>query len=313
MNQRKKNIKLIIVLSVLVCLTLLVYFIDLEPNDEFEKKKFTLDQNTVITSVYISGNGIDNKLEYVGGQWEINSRFIIDNGMRDVFFAVLSQVEIRRPVPSAQKDSIATSLHANGLKVTILNNGEIIRVYYVGGDEDQFVTYFMMEGEEEVYIMQIPGYLSYIAGIYHVPENDWRDRYIWPVDWSRLKTMRLEFYENTGAVLEFEYLDNFISIVGVEPMDTASVMNYLQNIAELQANTFLEPGSKYSQFAIEENRFVQIKIEQIANDNYNLDIYRIPGNTNFYLGVLNTSQEALFHRRNIDDLQKTKAYFLPKE
>lgn len=309
MNQRNKNIKLLIVLMATLSLTLLVYFTGLKSNDDFEKKKFTLDQNTVITSVYISGKGVENKLEYIGGQWEINSRYIIDDGMRDVFFSVLSQVEIRRPVPSIQKDSLANSLTRNGLKVTISNNGEIVRVYYVGGDEDLFVTYFMMEGEDEVYIMMIPGYLSYIAGIYHVSENDWRDRFIWPVNWSRLKSMHLEFNKSASEALDFIYLENFISVVGVEVMDTALVMNYLQDIAELQANSFIDSGNQYVQFAEEENHFAKIEIEQIANDNYTLDLYRIPDNNNFYLGVLNTTQYALFHRRDIDDLQKIKADF----
>ncbi len=295
-------------------LTTLVYFTGLVSNHvSFDKKKFTLDENTIITSVYIAGEGIDNKLEYVDGLWEINSRYAIDNGMRDVFFAVLSQVEIRRPVPLTQKDSIADALKANGLKVTIQNNSELVKAYFVGGDEERFITYFIMDGDDDPYIMQIPGYLSFIAGIYDASENDWRDRFIWPVDWSRLKALKVVYENGAKKDLDFKYRDNFIAVVGVNTMDTSAVMDYLQGVANLQAYSFLEQENKYSEWAVPENKMIRIEIEQIANNNYKLDLYRIPDDENFYLGILNGTEGMLFQRPDIDILMKIKEDFILRE
>jgi hypothetical protein len=170
-----------------------------------------------------------------------------------------------------------------------------------------------MDGDDDTYIMQIPGYLSYIAGIYDASENDWRDRFIWPVDWSRLKALKVVYENGANKDLDFSYQDNFIAVVGVNTMDTSAVMDYLQGLANLQAYSFLEQENKYNQWVVPENKLIRIEIEQIANNNYKLDLYRIPDDENFYFGILNETERILFQQPDIDILMKIKEDFILRE
>ncbi len=309
MNQKRKNIQLMIILVCLIIITGSLYVAG-NNNDKlsFDKQLFTLGENTVITTVQLDNNQTPIQLEYVGGIWEVNGKYPIDENMRDVFFAVLSTVEARRPVSEIQKDSIATFLRNEGTQVTISNDGVKVMSYVVGGDKDQFLTYFMDPADSKPYLMQIPGYLSFIAGIFEVSENDWRERYIWPMDWSRLKTFSITFSESEPLV--FKYGSNFIHVSGIDQMDTAAVMDFLQYSANLQAISFLGKDSSYNY--VISKPFAQFRVEEIANRNYSLDVYEIP-NSKQVLGILNGSEKALFSKKNIEYMMKEKEDFISKQ
>ena len=277
-------------------------------NLSFDKQLFTLGENTVITSVLLKRQEGQVQLEYVGGVWEVNGKFPIDESMRDVFFAVLSTIEVRRPVAANQKDSIADYLRNQGTQVNITNNGVEVMSYYVGGDKNQYLTYFMDPTQSDPFLMQIPGYLSFIAGIFDVSENDWRERYIWPMDWSRLKSFSVTFLKSEPLL--FEYGSNFIHVSGIDQMDTASVMDYLQYAANLQAITFLGNDTSYDHLIKEP--FAAFKVEEIANNSYTLDVHDIPDSQQV-LGILNGVEKALFSRKNVEYMLKHKEDFQSKE
>jgi hypothetical protein len=297
---------------ILFCLIIITGSLYVAGNSEnklsFDKQLFTLGENMVITSVLLNRKEGQVQLEYVGGLWEVNGKFPIDESMRDVFFAVLSTIEVRRPVAANQKDSIANYLRNQGTQVNITNNGVEVMSYIVGGDKDQYLTYFMDPTLAEPYLMQIPGYLSFIAGIFDVSENDWRERYIWPMDWSRLKSFSVT-YTNAEPLL-FEYGTNFIHVSGVDQMDTAAVMDFLQYSANLQAITFLGNDTSYNHLISEP--YAAFKVEEIANRSYTLDVHDIPGSQQV-LGILNGVEKALFPRKNVEYMLKQKEDFQSKE
>ncbi len=305
LNQRKKNIRLLITLAGLIILTSVSWYLGRSKGRAtFDKFIFTLGENRVITTVKLTNDNQVNLLEYLGGIWEVNGRHQVDESMRDVFFAVLSTVQVHRPVSDLQKDSIATFLEMKGTKIEISNNGVPVVSYLVGGNKEKFLTYFMFEEERIPYQMQIPGYLSYISGIYEVSESDWRERYIWSMDWSRLKTFSIEA-ENMDPLV-FEYKNNFIGVQGVEKMDTVRVMDFLQYAANLQANTFLNESDYLD---ISDEPFVRIRVTEIANRNYSLDLYKINNDDQQVLGILNGDERALFQLKSIEYLLKIKDDF----
>jgi len=308
LNQKKKNIKLLGILLALIFLSVFVFLVGNNDQAAIEKNIFTLGENTVITTVILKKQSKEIQLEYLGGAWEVNSKYPMDESMRDVFFAVLSSIEVRRPVSKLQKDSIASFLEDEGTYVSITNNGQEVMSYLVGGNKDQFLTYFMLPDETQPYLMQIPGYLSFIAGIYEVSENDWRERYIWPMDWSRLKLFTII---TPGKELVFEYVRNFIQVRGVEQMDTAAVMDFLQFSANLQAIKFLGQDTAYNNY-LENKPYAQFRVQEIADRNYSLDIFEISDKKQF-IGIINGSEKALFAKKDVQYLLKEKEEFMNVE
>jgi len=297
LNQRGKNIRQLIYLAVLLSITVLVAIVGRDRTGvDYDKKKFTLNENTVITTVILEGNDFTNRFEYRNRDWQVNDTLLIDEGMRDVFFALLSRIEVQRPASNLEKDSIAQYLRTNGVKVTILNNSDTIKRYLTGGNGDRFQTYFMDLDEDQPYLVHIPGYQSFIAGIFQASQNDWRNRYIWDIDWSSLKKLKVVSPDRKQDSLVFEYRNNFIGMSGVESLDTAAMMDYLENIAFLQTNKFLRPGEipVYDEAVSVSSPVVFVEVEQIGNRFFSLGLYPQPEGKQYIPGILNNEQLVLF-------------------
>ena len=297
MNQRKKNIRQLIYLVILLVTTTLVVIIGNDHTGiDYNKKMFTLDENAVITTVILDGKDFTNRFEYLNRVWLVNDTFLIDEGMRDVFFALLSRVEVQRPVSTLEKDSIAQYLRSEGVQVTVLNNGDTIKTYLTGGNENKFQSYFMDIDEQQPYLVHIPGYQSFIAGIFKASQNDWRTRYIWDIDWSSLKKLRVISPRDNNDSLVFEYDNNFIGMKGINKIDTANMMGYLENLAYLQTNKYLEKGEieVYDQVTTTEAPLAVIEVEQIGNRFASLKLFPQPEGKQYIPGILNEKQLLLF-------------------
>jgi hypothetical protein len=271
---------------------------------DYDKNKFTLDENSVITTVILEGNGFNNRFEYFNGAWEVNGKYLIDQGMRDVFFAMLSRTEVKRPVARSERDSIVSFLRREGVKVSILNNADTIKTYIAGGDKNRFLSYFMSPEEDEPYLVQIPGYQSYLAGIFMVEENDWRSRFIWDIDWSSLKTLTVD-YDQGKERLEFEYEDNFMGLEGINNLDTANMMGYLEYIAYLQTDKYLKEGEIpiYDRMIESGEPIMTIDVEQIGNRKSTLILYPRPEGKQYIPGVLNHEQLVLFQPAALENMK----------
>lgn len=309
MIQRKRNIQQLTYFAVLASIIVLLALFGGE-NDgvDFDKHKFILDENEVITTVVLEGGGTRNKFEYLNGAWEVNDTYLLDQGMRDVFFAVLSQVEVKRPVAASEKDSLATFLKNTGVKVSIYNSGVEVKSYLAGGNEEQFRTYFMDVEEGQPYLMHIPGYQSYIAGIFEARESDWRSRFIWDIDWTSLKKLTVKFGEK---VTVFEYKDNFMAVEGVARLDTASMMSYLEEVAFLQTDKYLEPGEieAYEEIIRADNPIASLQVEQIGDRHSSLLLFERPKQKQYIPGLLNNQQMLLFQPTLLENLKKTPKDF----
>jgi len=311
LNQRRKNIRQFTYLAILISITVVVVVVKVNRDGfDYDKQKFTLDENTIITTVILKGKDFSNRFEYLNGAWQVNNKYLLDTDMRDVFFAVLSRVEVKRPVSVTERDSIASTLEENGVWVGILNNADTIDAYFAGGDEGLFQSYFMSSDDKQPYLVHIPGYHSYLAGIFSASENDWRSRFIWEIDWTTLKKLTIDIKEETQPLV-FEYKNNFIGVDGIDKLDTASMMEYLESIANLQTDKYLHPGEipVYNQIIETSDPEVVISVEQIGDRKSSLFLYPRPEGKQYYPGVLNNDQLLLFQPQILQNILARSADF----
>src|SRR5688572_17083538 len=177
--QEKRNKRLAILLVVLLGTTASVYwFGKSESGYEVDPAIFKqVDLNTVDEVVLESPSGkID--LKYEGAKWKVNKTFNANPERINVLFATLQQAEAKRPVALSLQDSLTTVLQKSGVKVTLRTAGETNEVFYAGGNESKNQAYFVMENTTVPYVVTIPGYRVYVAGIFELAESEWRDKYV---------------------------------------------------------------------------------------------------------------------------------------
>ena len=207
-----------------------------------DRKLFQLDTQQEITDVYLKGGDIDNHFSYKNGRWHLNDTLFLDQSMRDVFFSVISQVEIRKPVPLSKADSLSNLLSKEGILVSIKFGEELINEYRVLGNQAKEITWMMLEEDGLPYHVHLPGYQSYVAGIFEVPVQDWRSRFVFNANFALLTKIEVE-YPAANDKLTLEYKDQFFSIPGIET-DSLKITQFLDQLAYLQADRFLDQQSE---------------------------------------------------------------------
>jgi hypothetical protein len=306
--QKQKNIILLFALSfTAITIALLPFFLGTNQGQNLDKKQFTLNQETVITDVILKSDSNTNKLSYINGVWKVNSDFDLDLNMRDVFFSVLSQMEIRRAVSSSQNDSILSLIKNQGVEVTILNNQNIIKKYLIWGDKERQVSY-ISTGLEESFLIHIPGYKSYVAGIFEVPESDWRSRRVFSALFTNLNTLKI-IYPNEE--IEFRYKDRFFEIVGMNA-DSTQLIESLENLLFLQTDKYLLP-TEYVNYSPQnfgnDNTIVNVQVSKLSGASEKLSIFNTKLESPYYLGITADSTYCLFDKKRINRLLVKKSDF----
>jgi len=204
-------------------------------------------------------------------------------------------------------------LKSRGIKVSIQNGQEMIREFLVGGDSQKTNTYFMSTVDDVPYIMVIPGYQSYIAGIFEVKENDWRNRFILSVNWTNLKTVQIDYLNDSDKHFEMRYTDDFFKIDGQPELDSAKVLDYIGELSLIQVNKFLEENEieKYDSLA-STSPVIRISIESIGN-NYNLEFFPGLAGDRYQLARLNNTNLVLFNQSVLNTLLKKAEHFIKKD
>ncbi|MGM0579863.1 MAG: hypothetical protein ACQETL_04235 [Bacteroidota bacterium] len=299
-SQSKKNIVLLSVWLGLVLLTILAYSYNPyeRKSTSFEKDLFAVENtNQTISRIELNGQDFSNTLEKKGDSWSVNQEYLLDASMQQVFFKLLEQVSIQRPIVGENSAKIKQNVLDSGVQVNIYGNENLLNSYTVGGDFQAMRSYFVKG--EEVYLVQLPGYQSYVAGIFEVPENDWRDRVVFDGIWQDMVSLKIN-RPNKEAV-EFKYDDRLLRIQN-QQADTAEVMNFVERFNYFFVDQFLPEDHIALQKKESFDKAGIIEIEGLDKDkSLRLELFKNP-EFNAYLVHINGKEWAAIRNERMEKL-----------
>lgn len=308
--QRKKNIILLSIFLVLLAWTIIFM------NRDYKHEAIALDENIFaaedtasIIKISIKGKEMANILAMEDGRWMVNSKFPLDPSMQKVLMSVLKQVRVKRTVPKNDLKRIREDIREHGFDVKIEHSDGMTEQFHAGGNGIS-LSYFM--GEDSIpYIMQLPGYESYVTGIFEVRENDWRDRLIFQTSWLGLKSMELSYPGKPSDDLRIIAEKNLYRVSGVEALDTLALMSYLDDISYFFADQFIDHGQIPAYDSLKTSKpFAELSVNSLGlKEPLTIRFFQqLPGEQ-VVLGILNDGQMCLFSTRRIGHLFKTKDDF----
>ena len=306
--QRKKNIKLIITLSSLIILTVFVYSIDTnEQRVGADQQLFTIQDTARINKVVISGPEVQNTLREENNQWLVNDQFILDEGLRQVLLSVFTRIRIQRPVAEVMKEEVISRLKSEGIKIEVYSNQDQVLSFLSAGDRESKVTYFMDTASEEPYIVHLPGYESYVAGLFEITENDWRNRIVMAVDWNVIDELQLSYPGESNKGFTIAYDDNTFKLKEVSKADTSALFSYMDNVSYILTDQYInaEDYPRYDSLSYT-SPFAVLSVKEIGESNPARILFYPPlENENMILGKVGDDQLALFDLQRISYLFKT--------
>ncbi|MCC5928183.1 MAG: hypothetical protein JJU28_02960 [Cyclobacteriaceae bacterium] len=313
MNQKKKNIRWLSLLGILSLIALILHFSGTERKDTMGNPgMFSVADTASIQKIHITRQKENIVLERTSGTWTVNGAYEADEGIMMVVLTVLRQMEVSRGVSRSQAEEIVEGLKTEGAEVQIYDSKGKISHFYAGGNLTKTLSYFTDNQNGQAWIVNLPGYDSYVAGIFEIPAIDWRRRLLFSSTWRSLLKLNANYPYNPNYDFDIEFFAGFLKMPGIEPLDTAAMMEYIEQFEYFQADRFIEEGMfpHYDSLANTPPEFI-IKIEDIDKlKNRTLSLYhRIPGDNNI-LGVLEDGRKALFNYRRIAGIYARKEDFI---
>lgn len=299
-SQSKKNIVLLSVWIVLVLLTILAF-----SYNPYERKSTSFDMdlfaienaNQSISRIVLNAENFKNTLEKNGNSWKVNQEYLLDVSMQQVFFQLLEQISIQRPIVGENATEIKQNVLDSGVQVNIYGNENLLNSYKVGGDFQAMRSYFVKG--EDVYLVQLPGYQSYVAGIFEVPENDWRDRVIFDGIWQDMVSLKIN--RPKKEAIEFKYEDRLMRIQN-QQADTSEVMNFVERFNYFFVDQFLPENHIALQKKESFDKAGTIEIEALDKDrSIRLELFKNP-NFNAYLVHINGKEWAAIRNERMEKI-----------
>lgn len=305
--QEKKNKQRLIILVILTITTIAAYFLlNREDALQVDKDVFRkLDLKTV-NQVTLKSGKRNVILSLDGSRWKVNGQYEADQQMIEVLFATLLQVEPKRPIQSNRADSVALQLRNAGVEVTLQTTSGEIQQFMAGGNDKKTQAYFATP-DGDVYVMHIPGYRVYAAGVFELEENGWRDKYVFGFNWRNFKSLETQFAdqkENFSIAMQ----DNRVVMTGVEA-DTARLNTYLDDVSLLTVDDYTEAPASDS--LKNWKPLFSILVKDIGNREFPLVVYGSTENGNFRV-QLKSGQWAVISPRKIAAISRSKSFFVKR-
>lgn len=312
MTQSRRNTVLLITLICLVVLTAIVSFKGNSNTSAIvDKTIFRVEDLKSINKIVLESESSNVVLAYEGSHWMVNGRYQADRHLIDLLFATLQQVEPKRSVAGSLEDSVGSALEQTGIKVSLMAEGNTVETFYAGGNLKKTQAYFKKSGDHTSYLMNIPGYRVYAAGIFELDENGWREKRVFNFNWRNFKSLHASFPANAKQDFTVEFINHYFGIKGIAAIDTMKLNNYLDAVSLLQVKQYGAASQKYDSL-LKTSPLAVIEVSDVADTQYTLALYKEQSNDQNVLGRIGKDQAVLFIRQDLSGIMKTRDYFIKK-
>jgi hypothetical protein len=160
-------------------------------------------------------------------------------------------------------------------------------------------------------VVYLPGYESYVSGIFEVTVNDWRDRLIFQTSWLGLKELSLIYPSSPGKNVEIRPENNLYRVEQIQNLDTASLLEFIDDISYFYTDQYLSEGQIP---AYDSLRFTDplmlLHIDAISLDKpLQIKFFPTLPHEEVRLGIINENEMCLFNNQRIGFIFKQRQDF----
>jgi hypothetical protein len=181
-----------------------------------------------------------NTLQRTPSGWTINGQHPADARLVGQLLGLLRKVEVKRPVPPTQRDSVARLLAARGIQVQVYAGGQPQTSYQALGLGPD--TYAQTAGQPPVQLF-LPGYHLDLHEVFALPAGEWRHKTLVATGFASVRALSVRYPQSPTDDFLIERDSGFYKVGGIGQLDSAMLVNYLGAYRSLQVAAFLDwPG-----------------------------------------------------------------------
>ena len=236
---RIQNIVLFIMSILLIISNLLLF--NLKPelvNLSFDPDLFMVRDTSEIERFQFQSKVLNHYFSRQEG-WKINNKFPSDPNLLKMLFMVSKRVKVSRALTGNEKNQLLNRNEEMGTLVILTVDGRE-QSYSVVGNSNKTKTYFIQN--EEVYQVNIPGYQDFLASIYKLKLDQWRNRLVFKGNWRTIQKIEVVYPEKSDKNFVIRFEETFYKVDGLKEIDSSAVVTYLNQFEYLQANERISLG-----------------------------------------------------------------------
>lgn len=237
----------------------------------------------------------DGKTQVIERQqrgWQLNNVYQADPQLMSLLLSVLQNVEVKRPVAQNQQQETERELLNNGTQVKIYGQDGLLKDFYAGGNEQEQLSLFMQDGK--AYVAELPGYASYISGIFGLNENNLRSKTLFTSNYLNLQEIKVTYPEGEKDV-SILYDGQRLVIGDVARPDSTQLLGFLSLFENLQAVGYVDAG-QYPELdsLMQQGPVAEITVKDLINpEGKQINIYPPSPGGQFRLAFLPSEQQAV--------------------
>ena len=148
---------------------------------DINSSAFAIEDESTVQRIFIadkSGHTIDLKKERTG--WRLNDKYKADPNSVELLLNGIKNLEIQYIPPRAANENIIKTMASFGIQVELFAQGnQLLKKYFVGGmTQDERGTYFLMDGSNQPFVMQISGFVGNLRERFRPELNRFRSQKI---------------------------------------------------------------------------------------------------------------------------------------
>lgn len=180
-------------------------------------------------------------LEESGSGWTVNNKYRTDPSVMRSLMGRLLLSRVKQEVGASRMEQVREWLLQGKRVNVLLENGDEVE-FLVAGNPSKTDSYISKAGEEAVYQVEVPGYSMYIAGIFELTENQWRNRLLFSSDWRTIQSLEIDYVDSELEDVFVFFDRSTLRVRGNEPTDTSALDNYIANFESFYTNEYISPG-----------------------------------------------------------------------
>ncbi len=309
--EANKSKYLALSLGVLIMFSAALFFLTREDErPEIDQNYFAIGDTEEINHIRLTSSTDTVDLAFDGSQWRVNGKWQADIQMIKVLMATLRQAVPHRPVALAQKDTVKKQLARTGTRVFIEEGEGPPISFMAGGSVNKNESWFLKEGDDQPYVMIIPGYRVYVAGILQMDASGWRNKRIFDFNWRNFKTLTSTYPQEPAAGFSIEMKQRYFGIVGMQQVDTTKLNDYLDAVSLLMAKRFLDSKLPGVEQLLTKTPLARVEIKDIADRTYSLELFLPEDADRVVYGRTSDGQIVAFEREEISSIVRRRTYFV---
>lgn len=193
--------------------------------------------------------------------WVVNDSIPVDGRYMQLLQSVLAKVEAVRPVAASQYAAIDQQLQQQGTQVRVETPGQTLS-FVAGGDAESQVSYFKQG--DQIYVVQLPGYNSYLSGLFNQAVEQIRSRTIYNLNSNNFLGLQLTYPERPERDFEIIFRDNRLGVADMDAPDSLTLFGYMSLFEPVEAQTYVDQAQG-RELTRNTQPLVKIKARSVSN------------------------------------------------